>query len=74
MMSRLSSGHDVIGQADLVEQEFQARLEPDAVELELDGVVGVHVLPVQRGEVEDHGNAQRLLQTGDRPASARSAD
>ena len=62
MISRLSSGDDVVGQPDLVEEELQARLEPDAVELELDGVLRVDVLTAQRGEVEDDGHAQRLLQ------------
>ena len=54
---------DVVGQPDLVEEELQARLEPDAIELELHGVIGVNVLTTQRGEVEDDGDAERLLQT-----------
>ena len=56
---RLSSGTTWIGQPDLVEQQLQARLEPDAFELELDRVVGLQLLTVEGGPVEHDRGLQR---------------
>ena len=55
-------GDDAIGQAHLVEQQFQARLEPDALEVELDLVLRGHLLPAERRQVEDDRSSQGLAQ------------
>ena len=55
-------GDHVIGQPDLIEEEFQTRLEPDAVELELDGILRLDVLTAQRGDVEHDRHFERLLE------------
>src|SRR5262249_11196208 len=52
----------MVGQSDLVEQQLKAGLQADSVELELDGIVRVDILPAQRCNVEDDRHAQRLLQ------------
>ena len=45
-------GDDPIGQADLVEEQLEARLEPDPFQLELNGVLRPELLAVDGGFIE----------------------
>ena len=55
-------GDDAIGQPDLVEQQLQPGLEPNAVEIELNGVLRLDILPAECRQVEHHLRLERLLQ------------
>ena len=52
-------GLDPIGQPDLVEQEPEPDLEPDGLEVELDGRFGSQLQAVERRSVEDDLGAER---------------
>ena len=56
-------GNQAIGQADLVQQKLQTGLEPDSLQLELDGVFGLEVEPLERGQVENDGPSQVVAQS-----------
>ncbi len=64
-ISKLSSATTLIGQANLVQKQLQAGLESNSLELELDGIVGLDVEPLERSQVKDDGQAQISGQTLD---------
>ena len=51
-------GNNFVSQANLVQEQLQTGLEPNALELELDGILGLDVEPIQRGQVEHDRRAQ----------------
>ena len=55
-------GDDVKGQAHLVQKQLQTGFESDPIEAELNGILGLDGLPVERGHVEDNGRLERLLE------------
>ncbi len=55
-------GDHVIGQPDLIQEEFQTRFEPDTLELELDGILRLDFLTLQRGDVEYDRHFERLFE------------
>ena len=48
-------GDHVIGQAHLVEQELQARLQANAIELELNGGFWFDAFAIERRQIQNHG-------------------
>ncbi len=55
-------GDDAISQPHLVQQQLEPRLQPNPVELELNRIFGLDILPIQRSQVEHHLRLQRLFQ------------
>ncbi len=58
-------GNDLVGQADLVQEQFQTGFEPNSLELELDRIFGLDVEPIQRRLVENDREAQLAAETVD---------
>src|SRR5271157_2832753 len=58
-------GNNFISQANLVQEQLQTGLEPNALELELDGILWLDVEPIERGQVEDDRQAQLAAESLD---------
>jgi len=58
-------GDNFVSQANLVQEQLQTGLETNALELELDGILGLDVEPIERGQVEHDRQAQLAAESLD---------